>query len=138
MRSEFFKLWELLPPELYFDEKYGWDWFDIRLLRCLDAVRRIVGTPLYVNTWRAGGKFKYRGARIPASKEFKLGSLHSLHTDRKVMAADFHSNSVSAVEIRKMLVDNQVLLPFPVRLEKNVPWVHMDVGNISAQSVYLF
>jgi hypothetical protein len=41
-------------------------------------------------------------------------------------ADDFDVKGYTAQQVRQYIIDHQAELPFPIRLEKNVLWVHMD------------
>ena len=54
-------------------------------------------------------------------------------------ADDFMVKSMTAENVRLWLLKNQEKIPFPIRLEKNVPWVHMDSeDNLTGEKVHLF
>ena len=44
-------------------------------------------------------------------------------------AVDFDVQGMSAEEVRKWIERNKVLLPYPIRLEEGVNWVHLDMRN---------
>lgn len=137
-KSEYFKLYELLPPEIYYNENIGWEWIDARLLRCLDAVRELINRPIYVNTWKFGGNYRYRCVRIAACPVYRPTSYHSLSDTRKVMAADFSANAITAEQIRQAIVSEGDKFPYPIRLESDVTWVHLDVANTSSKYISFF
>ena len=137
-KSTYFKLHELLPKELYYNEEVGWGWLDERLIEVLDWLRRTAGVPLIVNNWKWGGKRNYCGARIPASPDYSYGSRHTLIPDRKVMAADVISTKITAAQLRNLIRRMKDSLPHPVRIEKNVTWLHIDVDNTSYNPIYEF
>lgn len=137
-KCKYFKLYELLPKSLYKDEEQGWELIDERLLRTIDVVREIVGKPLYVNTWKNGGNRNYSCVRTQDCKEYNYGSYHTLRDDRKVMACDMVCNAMNADEIRRLIKENVDKLPYPIRLELNVSWVHVDVAEKKGYKVYEF
>lgn len=135
---KYFKLYELLPKSLYKNENTGWNMIDERLLRTIDFVRELLGVPLTVNTWKQGGPRGFSCARTPDSKEYSKGSYHSVRPDRLVMACDMVSNKLTAAEMRKIIKDNADKLPYPVRLENGVSWLHIDVVEKPGYKVYIF
>lgn len=137
-KTKYFKLWELLPKEIYKNEEEGWDLIDERLLKTADAIREIIGKPLICNTWYTGGKRGYSCARIPACKEYSKGSYHSVRDDRKVMAIDVISTEISAEEMRSKIKENEASLPYPIRIEKGVTWLHVDVAAKEGYKIYEF
>ena len=55
-------------------------------------------------------------------------------------AGDFTVRGLTAEEVRNKIIQNAHLLPYPIRMEKNVTWLHIDTlqqYNI-AEKVYLF
>ncbi len=137
-RPKYFKLYELLPKEMYVDEDTGWEGFDEKLLRTIDVVREIVGVPLICNNWRDGGNRNYCGARTPKSKHYRQGSFHSVREDRPVMAVDLISTRMSAPAIRETVASRNQELPFPIRFEEGVSWVHLDTNAQVGYKVYFF
>lgn len=135
---KYFKLYELLPRELYVDEVSGWDKFDPKLLETLDVIREILGVSLICNNWKHGGSRNYCGARIPKCKEYSYGSYHTVRSDRKVMAADLISTKMSATDMRAKIIANASKLPHNIRIENGVSWLHVDVAEKKGCKVYLF
>ena len=137
-KCKWFKLSELLPQELFKDENKGWDIFDERLKITLDAIREILGVPLICNNWKHGGSRGHSGARTKNSPYFRLGSYHSVRKDRKVMAADVISTRMTAQEMRDILARNHSKLPYPIRIEEGVNWLHVDVAEVVGYKIYFF
>ena len=133
-----FALYELLPKELYVDEETGWDMFDEKLLKTIDAVRDILGIGLTCNNWKFGGKRNYCGARTKDSDVYMYGSYHSVRPDRKVMATDLISPKMTAAKMRQVLVENSSKLPYPVRIEAGVSWLHIDTASVVGYKIYFF
>lgn len=51
---------------------------------------------------------------------------------------DFDIQGRTAEEVRQWLINNSGLIPYPIRLEKGVPWVHMDCEEaITGEKVQL-
>ena len=44
-------------------------------------------------------------------------------------AVDFDVKGMTALDVRNWIKVNQVLLPYPIRLEQDVAWVHLDMRN---------
>lgn len=53
-------------------------------------------------------------------------------------AIDATVQGMTAEEARNLIIKNQVLLPYPIRLEDNVSWLHLDVYDMNKGKVYLF
>ena len=76
--------------------------------------------------------FDERGLRC------NLCSLNILKTERGIIyvsphftgqGTDYDVKNMTADEVRKWLITNQDNIPYPIRLEKGVGWVHMDSRN---------
>jgi Peptidase M15. len=132
-RCKWFKLYELLPPELYKNEEQGWDYFDARLLRSIDAIRDILNVPLICNNWYHKGKRKASGYRLQSSS---IGAQFSAH--KQGMAADLISTRMTAEQMRQILILNADKLPYPIRIEKDVTWLHVDVRCSGKQKITMF
>lgn len=132
-KCKFFKLYELLPPSVYKNENEGWELLDERLLRTIDTIREIMGVPLVANTWKQGGTFSQRGFREQNSKTGALRSQHKLGR-----ALDMVSNKLSAEEMREIIKKNAARLPYNIRIENGVSWLHVDVKEGNSQKIYFF
>ena len=134
-KPKFFKLYELLPPEIYRSEDKHWELLDERLLETLDVIREILGVPLICNTWYQGGNRRYCGFRVA---NCKVGAVNSYH--KRGMAADLLSNKLTAEEMRQIIDKHQDRLPYPVRIERSVSWLHIDVAEIdyNGKKIYYF
>jgi hypothetical protein len=51
---------------------------------------------------------------------------------------DFDVQGLLAEEVRQWLIKNPNLLPYPIRLEAGVSWVHLDTRDTGIQKVTLF
>jgi len=139
MKSKYFTLKELVCPHVL--AKYGeraWMFLDSRLILNLDTIRERIGKPIYVNR----GNLTQRGLRCPQCQivhdKFEAGEIYmSAHTMGK--AVDFNVRDIDADVMRLWLAKNGRLLPYPIRLESGVSWVHLDVfDNGTEQHVYFF
>ena len=137
-KCKHFTLSELLPKELMDKKSYGWGTFDERLKITIDVIRDILGIPLTCNNWESGGNRNYSGARPKDTPYYKYGSYHSIRPDRKVMAVDLVSTKMSASEMRIILVQNAKSLPYPIRIEDGVNWLHVDLAAVPGYKIYFF
>lgn len=133
---KYFQLYELLPPELYtYDmmvseearERGFANYFDERLLITIDVVREIIGLPLICNTWFQDGNRKNCGFR---SLQCSVGVAQSQHKLGK--AVDLICHKMSAEEMRQKIEANKDKLPYQIRIELGVNWLHIDVKEITA------
>ena len=130
--KEFFDVRELVCPHCH--KKFGdnsWQFIDTELLHTLLIVRRdILKVPIDVNNYDSGGSFSQRGLRcnicqIVEDKTSKGEVYLSAHVNGA--GVDFTAKGMTAEQARNKIAANEHLLPYPIRLEKNVTWVHLDV-----------
>lgn len=134
-KPKYFELYELLPPELYtYDmmvseearERAFANFFDPKLLETIDVVREIIGLPLICNTWFQDGNRRNSGYR---TLQCEVGAAQSQHKLGK--AVDLICHKMSAEDMRQKIEQNQHLLPYPIRIEKGVGWLHLDTKERS-------
>lgn len=137
-----FKLSELVCPHVL--KKYSaaqvWSFFDPRALEVLYIIRfKILNVPLIINT--SDGKYTQRGLRcnvcdLVKSQTNKNNPYLSAHI--RGNGFDFIPSGMSAEEARKKIIANKSLLPYPIRLEKDVSWVHFDLSVFSGEQIQTF
>lgn len=141
-KSKYFKIQELVCPDVF--KRFGenaWMFIDHRLIETLDIVReKILCKPIIVNNWSVGGSFTQRGLRcnmcqVVKSKSAENNLYLSAHTFGK--AIDASIQGMTGEEARKLIIKNQILLPWPIRLEERVSWLHLDVYD-AGQAIYQF
>jgi len=138
----FFDLEELVCKHVL--NKYGqtaWSFFDERLLETMYWVRVKLNKPMYGNNYQIGGVHDERGLRCNICDLVKEKSLHNIvyqSAHVRAQAFDFDVQGMVAEEVRQWLVKNAGRLPYPIRLESGVSWVHLDVANNTNQKVVLF
>ena len=140
--KKFFKIQELVDKATYEKWKEGaWDFFGDDVLETLLVIRRdILKTPLVINDWSFGGKNQQRGLRTNLSPLVKdktdKGQLYqTLHLSGK--AIDAVSSKMTATTMRDLILKNQNLLPYNIRIEGGVSWLHFDLMNKGVK-VYVF
>jgi len=149
-RPRHFVLQELACPHIF--EKYGetaWQFFDDKLLMTLDLLRDQLG-PIYVNNWdMSPAKRKQAGTQLFDERGFRCiqCSIVKEHIKENILyvsphmtgqGADFDVLGLSAPKVRLWCAANYILLPFSIRLEKSVPWVHLDTRDCGKGKVHLF
>lgn len=129
--KKYFSIEELVGRDEYErDGELCWRYLRTELLHTVLIIRRdILRVPMVVNTWRSGGRFDERGFRSNISEIVKgktsAGKLYiSAHT--LGAAIDFDAEGMSADQARMKIAVSSDLLPYPIRLEKGVNWVHVD------------
>jgi hypothetical protein len=133
---KYFELYELLPPELYtYDmmasevarERAFANYFDRKLLETIDIIRgEIIKAPLICNTWFQDGNRVASGYR---TSKCPVGVAKSQHKEGK--AVDLVCNKYTAEQMRQMIKDNEDKLPYPIRIEEGVSWLHIDTKDFS-------
>jgi len=145
-----FALQELVCPHVFnmFGET-AWQFFDDKLLMTLDLLRDQLG-PIYVNNWDMSEEQR-KQTKVPLYDERGFRCIHcslvreAIKKDRLYVSphmlgqgADFDVKDKNSSQVRLWIANNFVLLPFPVRLEKNVSWVHLDIRDAGKGKVYMF
>ena len=146
--KNYFAIHELVGKWTYkIHGERAWKFLDDDALECLLIIRKTLGKPMTVNNWYWGGKFSQRGLRTNLQQlvknAFYKGKLYlSAHLFGK--AFDFDVEGMTAIEVRKWIVQNADLFPCKIRLENNlngnpINWVHLDTFHEEQNpKVYLF
>lgn len=122
---KFFQIRELVCPHTH--SKWGersWQFLDTAYLHNLLVIRRdILKTPMTCNH----GTQLQRGLRcnrceLVSQKDAVYLSSHVLGK-----AGDFTVQGMTAQEARSLIRNNAQLLPYPLRMEGGVSWLHFDV-----------
>ena len=130
--KQYFDIKELVCPHTY--KKFGessWQFFNSEFLENLLILRRdVLKVPLSCNDWSKGGQFSQRGFRcniceLVKSKTLKNQIYLSAHCNGA--GADFSSSKMSAKQMRELIKENQHLFTVPVRVERDVSWLHFDI-----------
>jgi hypothetical protein len=141
-KPEYFTIDELVCPHVY--DKFGdiaWQFFDQRLLITLDLIRERLNKPIFINDWQVHGHIHQSGFRCIqcdlVKKAISEGRLYvSAHMTGQ--AADFDVEGMLADEVRLWIAKNEKILPYPIRLEAGVSWIHLDTRDAGKEKVYLF
>lgn len=144
MRSKYFAIKELVCKHVY--ERYGEGaemFLDDKLIETIHIIReKILKAPMIVNDWHNGGGFTQRGFRCnicPLVKSKTDISRMYLSAHNMGKAIDCNVQGMTAEEARQRIIANARLLPYPIRLEDGVSWLHIDVyDNGKGQKVTLF
>lgn len=123
-----FDIRELVCSHCY--DRFGhnsWQFLSTELLSTLYVLRYVIfNLPITVNTWKDGGAFSQRGLRcnicdIPSSKKSIYLSAHCLGN-----AIDFDVKGYSAEQVRDIIRRNISKFDYPIRMELDTNWVHID------------
>ena len=132
--NKYFIVQELVCKHTYM--KFGersWQFLDTELLHTLLVIRKNIGKAMYVNNWDMGGPLSQRGLRCNICQlvkdKTKANSVY-LSSHGNGAGVDFDVKGMTAQEVRNWISENQVLLPYPIRLESGVTWVHLDIYDV--------
>jgi hypothetical protein len=143
--KNYFCIEELVDKTVF--DKYGqgaWRFIDETILETLLIIREGIHKPMTINNWKWGGKFSQRGLRHNMSSLVKNKTRLYLSAHIFGKAFDFDVQGMSAVDVRKWIVENADLFPCKIRLERNmngkpIKWVHVDtMSDESKPKVYQF
>jgi len=132
---KFFKIQELVCPHVFsrFGEQ-SWRFLQTEFLHTLLVVRRdILQRTMLCNNYHAGGSFSQRGIRCNLCQIVNdYTKQNKLTTMPHVIGAggDYTVSGLTAEEARKAIAANAAKLPYPIRLENDVTWLHMDVLDV--------
>lgn len=108
-------------------------YIDPRLISVLNVLRAEIDEPMTVNNWHIGGNFVGSGLRVHGSKHWSQFSAHSFG-----MAIDARGSEWDTEVVRRAIIDGDIVLPHPVRVELDVSWLHIDVMNNTDSPVITF
>jgi hypothetical protein len=101
--SKHFDFEELVPPSIW--KTYGIasrQFLRPELITSLDLLRDILGRPVTVNNWHAGGAYKESGYRLP---DTRTGARYSQH--KFGAAADVKVPGMTPREVLAVILNNQ-------------------------------
>lgn len=127
--KKYFKITELVCPHVY--EKYGnasWRFLTTESLYTLLVLREdILQVPLICNNYSIG--LTQRGLRCNLCELIKEKTKNdelSLTAHGGGKGWDLTSPKMTADEMRRKISQKSHLLPYPIRIEKDVDWLHID------------
>ena len=127
----YFVIQELVCRHTY--TRFGdmsWQFLDTELLHTLLVIRQNIGRAIYVNNWDSGGSLSQRGLRCNICQLVKSKTANNqiyLTAHSNGAGVDFDVKGMTAPEVRKWIKANAHLLPYAIRLEEAVTWVHLDI-----------
>ena len=141
MIQDFFDIKEVVCPEVF--HKYGqtaWSFFDSRLLVTMESLRIRLNKQIFINNWDIKGQFSQRGFRcIQCSLVQDAVKNNVLYCSAHMtgQAYDFDVEGLVAEEVRQYIIKNANLWPYPIRLESDTSWCHLDTrGGISKVTLF--
>lgn len=135
---KYFQISELVCEHTH--SKWGeraWQFLDTNFLACLLIIRRdILQVPMVCNY----GESTQRGLRCNMCDLVKEKKNVYLSSHILGKAGDFTVKGMTAQDARLRIRNNVHLLPYPIRMEGGVSWLHFDVLNQFGidQKVYEF
>lgn len=133
--KSYFRIDELVCPHAFhlIGAEQAWRYLNTEALHTLLVLRRdILNVPFELNNYVKKGKFSQRGYRC------NMCDLVKSKTDRGIAylsahcsgaAFDVVSSKMTAEEMRLKIKDKADLLPYPIRIEQDVNWLHVDTFN---------
>lgn len=137
--KDYFSIKELVCKDVA--DKWGdvaWNFFDPRLLETILFIRGNLGKPMTINNWASGGTFSQRGLRCNLCDLVKDKKTLYCSSHMRGQGVDFDVKGMSAEAARQWIINNAFRFPYPIRLEKDVNWVHLDVCNNTTTKVIQF
>ncbi len=126
MKSQFFKIHELIPQHIFSTYKsYAWKFIDPRLIETIDMLKKYFpnGT-ITINNYYWGGNRKWSGLRTPISPDYSETSQHSFGRAVDCIFSDYDVEAV-----RQFIISNPALFSHVKGVELDVDWLHIDVRN---------
>jgi len=124
MKSTKFKIYELVPVELYnsVHEDVLWGMIDPALLETIDAIKtKFPEGSAVINSYKWGGDRGWSGLRTKNSTYYSHTSQHSLGK-----AADIVFSVYDVEEVRQYILNNPEEFPHIGGIELGVSWLHVD------------
>ncbi len=122
--SEHFDIREFVDPDTWnqFGENSRW-FIDKRLVDCVELLRELTGSPIIINDWHVGGRFKESGLRNPITS---TGARYSQHKFGRAADCKLNGNTEDVRNIIRKNWDKFKSLGLTT-IEKDTPtWVHLD------------
>ena len=138
--KNYFTLSDLVCPHAYANHgERAWQFLDTELLETILVVRRdILKVGMIVNTAR----LTQRGLRCNICqlvKDKTAQNISYLSAHVNGAAIDFDALDMTAQQVRARIIENSDLLPYPIRLEADVSWVHVDIYDTgNDQTITIF
>jgi hypothetical protein len=107
-------------------------YIDPRLIAVLNVIRDYVGKPMTINNYKFGGNRTESGIRLGGGSHYRQFSAHSFGMAFDAVG-DFDPD-----QLRLDIIEGRLVLPYPVRLEMGIGWLHVDVMNETEEPVIKF
>ena len=134
--NKYFSIKELVCEHTL--ERFGidaWKFLNPQALETLLVLRtKILKVPLTINTNEA----HQRGLRCNLCQLVKEKETQYLSGHVLGCAFDILSKDLTAAQMRTLIVQQKELLPYPIRIEAGVSWLHFDLLTTSNEKVTFF
>lgn len=134
--SKYFQIEELVCQHTL--ERFGvgaWKFLNAQALETLLVLRtKILKVPLTINTQSA----HQRGLRCNLCPLVKGRETQYLSGHVLGCAFDVLSKEMTAAQMRSLIVQQKDLLPYPIRIEAGVTWLHFDLLTNTDEKVTFF
>lgn len=134
--NKYFSIKELVCEHTL--ERFGidaWKFLNPQALETLLVLRtKILKVPLTINTNAA----HQRGLRCNLCSLVKEKQTQYLSGHVLGCAFDVLSKDLTAAQMRTLIVQQKNLLPYPIRIEAGVTWLHFDLLTTSNEKVTFF
>jgi hypothetical protein len=134
--SKYFRIDELVCEHTL--ERFGvgaWKFLNAQALETLLVLRtKILKVPFIINTKAA----HQRGLRCNLCPLVKDKKTQYLSGHVLGCAFDVLSKEMTAAQMRTLIVQNKDLLPYPIRMEAGVTWLHFDLLTDSDDKITFF
>lgn len=136
----YFDIRELVCPHTYkeFGER-AWNFYRTEHLHTILFLREdLFKKPMICNNYHRGGRFDERGNRCNMCPIVKVKQKAYLSPHCSFAGNDFDVIGYTAQEARDKIIESESLLPYPVRIEDKVNWLHIDCYDENKGKVYIF
>lgn len=122
---DYFQVSELVCPHTHAEwGERSWQFLDTAFLHNLLVIRRdILKVPMVCNH----GNQTQRGLRCNCCELVQQKTSVYLSSHKFGKAGDFTVEDMTAQEARSLIRNHASLLPYPLRMEGGVSWLHIDV-----------
>jgi len=145
--KRYFDVRELVCSHTYqkFGENVSWQFLDTEILHTLLVLRtQILKCGMVINDYIFAGNNEQRGLRcnicpIPKDKTDKNQIYLSAHCNGAGFDVVFGKHTgMTAEKARSLILENQHLLPYNIRLEARVTWLHIDCYDTGEKVSYFY
>lgn len=135
-RCKYFSIEELVCDHMLkkYNENTLWGFLDDKFKETIDFIREHLNSPMLCNY----NDFHQRGMRCNMCPIVKSKTTPYLSAHVLGKAGDFNVEGMSAEVARNKIIELEPILSYPIRLEKDVTWVHIDVMDFGQGKIYQF